>query len=676
MNIAPRAFLGFALIGALMLALGVFALSQMSKIRTSGENIVENSVPSVRALNEFTQLTLRLRVLSYRLLTNREADTQQKTFDLFEQRNQQIRTAQSNYEKLISAPEERAAYDQYVQLLNQYRQLEERMKTLSRNNQVDELRTLLGNDLQTNSEAVNAVLARLTEINNLQAEAFNKSAAQQYSTAFTWVVTMLIVATGLTLLFAWLLTNSITKPIANALDAAEEIAKGNLTRPITVDGSDEAGRLLRAMATMQDKLRDTLQRISGSATQLASAAEELNSVTDESARGLTQQNNEIEQAATAVNEMTSAVEEVARNAVSTSEASRNATTSAGDGRDLVQETVGAIERMSADVQSTATLIGNLADESRDIGKVLDVIRGLADQTNLLALNAAIEAARAGEAGRGFAVVADEVRALAHRTQQSTSEIERMIGSIQSGTEQAATAVNEMTSAVEEVARNAVSTSEASRNATTSAGDGRDLVQETVGAIERMSADVQSTASLIGNLANESRDIGKVLDVIRGLADQTNLLALNAAIEAARAGEAGRGFAVVADEVRALAHRTQQSTSEIERMIGSIQSGTEQAVDSMRNSTERAESTLNIARGAGMSLDTINSAIVEINERNLVIASAAEEQAQVAREVDRNLVNIRDLSVQSATGANQTSAASAELSRLAVDLNSMVGRFSL
>ncbi|QXI54020.1 methyl-accepting chemotaxis protein [Pseudomonas alvandae] len=536
MNIAPRAFLGFALIGALMLALGVFALTQMSTIRASGESIADNSVPSIKALDEFTQLTLRLRVLSYRLLTNREPDIQQKTYDLFEQRNQQIRAAQAAYEKLISSPEERAAYDQYVQLLGQYRQLEERMKTLSRNNQIEDLRALLNTELLSNSEAVNVVLGRLLEINNQQADALNKGAEHQYSRAFNWVVTLLVIATGLTLLFAWLLTNSITKPIANALDAAEEIAKGNLTRPIVVDGSDEAGRLLRAMSTMQEKLRDTLQRISGSATQLASAAEELNSVTDESARGLTQQNNEIEQAATAVNEMTSAVEEVARNAVSTSEASRNATTSAGDGRDLVQETVGAIERMSADVQSTATLIGNLADESRDIGKVLDVIRGLADQTNLLALNAAIEAARAGEAGRGFAVVADEVRALAHRTQQSTSEIERM--------------------------------------------------------------------------------------------------------------------------------------------IGSIQSGTEQAVDSMRNSTERAESTLNIARGAGMSLDTINSAIVEINERNLVIASAAEEQAQVAREVDRNLVNIRDLSVQSATGANQTSAASAELSRLAVDLNSMVGRFSL
>ena len=536
MNIAPRAFLGFALIGALMLFLGVFALNQMSKIRAATEDITLSSVPSIRALDEFTQLTLRLRVLSYRLLTNREPDVQQKTLEAFELRNQQIRTAQGIYEKLIEGSEERATYNEYVRLLGQYHEIEERMKSLSRANQVDELRSLLNTELLSNSEQVNAVLTRLLDLNNKMALATNQEAEDQYNLAFNLVVGLLVIATALTMLFAWLPTRSITLPISQALEAAEEVAEGNLTRPIKVDGNDEAGRLLAAMAKMQDKLRDTLQRIAGSATQLASAAEELNAVTDESARGLTQQNNEIEQAATAVNEMTSAVEEVARNAVSTSEASRNATTSAGDGRDLVQETVSAIERMSGDVQATATLIGDLA--------------------------------------------------------------------------------------------------------------------------------------------NESRDIGKVLDVIRGLADQTNLLALNAAIEAARAGEAGRGFAVVADEVRALAHRTQQSTSEIERMIGSIQAGTEHAVDSMRNSTERAESTLNIAKGAGMSLDTINTAIVEINERNLVIASAAEEQAQVAREVDRNLVNIRDLSVQSATGASQTSAASSELSRLAVDLNGMVGRFRL
>jgi len=134
--------------------------------------------------------------------------------------------------------------------------------------------------------------------------------------------------------------------------------------------------------------------------------------------------------------------------------------------------------------------------------------------------------------------------------------------------------------------------------------------------------------------------------------------------------------VVADEVRLLAQRTQQSTQEIEQMIGGIQQGTDQAVNAMRHSNERARTTLDVARAAGEALDLIARSITEINERNLLIASASEEQASVAREVDRNLVNIRDLSLQTSAGANQTSASSQELSRLAVELNSMVSRFRL
>lgn len=172
---------------------------------------------------------------------------------------------------------------------------------------------------------------------------------------------------------------------------------------------------------------------------------------------------------------------------------------------------------------------------------------------------------------------------------------------------------------------------------------------------------------------KGHNIGRVLDVIRSIAEQTNLLALNAAIEAARAGEAGRGFAVVADEVRALAHRTAQSTEEIEIMVAGIQSGTTEAVLSMSRNSDRTQSTLELANAAGDSLTQITESISQSNERNLVIASASEEQAQVSREVDRNLVNIRDLSTQSAAGANQTSAASNELSRLAVDLSGMVTR---
>lgn len=243
-------------------------------------------------------------------------------------------------------------------------------------------------------------------------------------------------------------------------------------------------------------------------------------------------------------------------------------------------------------------------------------------------------------------------------------------------EQAATAVNQMTAAVEEVASNAVATSEASRESDRIAQHGREQVQQTVTSIEFLAADVTSNATKVEDLAQKVHGISKVLDVIRSIAEQTNLLALNAAIEAARAGDAGRGFAVVADEVRALAHRTQQSTQEIEQMIGGIQQGTDSAVSSMQQSNVRARSTLELAKAAGVALEEIASAFTLINERNLVIASASEEQAAVAREVDRNLMNIRDLAMQTSAGANQTSAASQELSRLAVGLNSMVAKFSV
>jgi len=220
----------------------------------------------------------------------------------------------------------------------------------------------------------------------------------------------------------------------------------------------------------------------------------------------------------------------------------------------------------------------------------------------------------------------------------------------------------------------VSTSQASSESTTAARDGQSRVIDTVNSIQTLSGNVQHTSELVQNLADQSQDIGKVLDVIRSIAEQTNLLALNAAIEAARAGESGRGFAVVADEVRALAHRTQQSTLEIDKMVTTMRSGSTEALESMSISRTRATETLGLAQGAGESLNRITTSINEISERNLVIASAAEEQAQVAREVDRNIVNIRDLSMQSSSGANQISASSNELSRLAAELNQVVTRF--
>jgi methyl-accepting chemotaxis protein len=243
-------------------------------------------------------------------------------------------------------------------------------------------------------------------------------------------------------------------------------------------------------------------------------------------------------------------------------------------------------------------------------------------------------------------------------------------------EQAAAAVNQMTAAVDEVARNAVSTSEASRLSEQTAQRGREQVQETVASIHALADGVSDTSGRIQQLAGRVQDISSVLDVIRGIAEQTNLLALNAAIEAARAGDAGRGFAVVADEVRALAHRTQDSTREIEDMIGNIRQDSEQAVSAMQGNSERVRTTLQVAQRSGDALDEIARSISQINERNLMIASATEQQALVAREVDRNLVGIRNLSEQVLLGARHTDTAGQDLAQMAGSLHQTVARFKV
>lgn len=534
MNIAPRAFLGFAFIALLVIVLGVFAVNRMTVIRQASIDMASMQLPSVGFLGNVTENVLRLRILSFRVLSNRDPAALQEADTRIGVLVDKLKQAQSSYAALPASDEEAALYKTFTLTLDSYLQAQREMLDLSRQNKLEEMRTLINTRIKEGTDKMGEQLNQLVALNNADAKAASAKAGEHYSEAITGIVAVSVIAAFLTVLLAWLLTRSIVTPLNNAIAAAESIAGGNLRKPIDVDGKDEPARLLRALSAMQTSLRQTIEQIAGSATQLGSAAEELSAVTKDASRGLQQQNNEIEQAATAVNEMTAAVEEVARNAVSTSEASNQST----------------------------------------------------------------QAAR----------------------------------------------------------------------------EGRDRVVETVGAIQTMTQDVQKTSAMIEGLAVQGRDIGKVLDVIRAIAEQTNLLALNAAIEAARAGEAGRGFAVVADEVRALAHRTAQSTQEIEKMVAGIQNGTGQAVESMQQSNQRTQSTLELARAAGVALEQITQSIHLINERNLVIASASEEQAQVSREVDRNLVNIRDLASQSSAGANQTSAASHELSRLAVDLNAMVARF--
>lgn len=536
LNISSRSAVGFGLIGLMVLALGLFALKQMAEMRKQSREVDENWLPSLVSLGNLNAGMQRTRALTMRMALLSSADARRATLQALGKLTDEVNRTKADYEQMLTTTDEKTAYEQFRTSQALYMVEQRKVVEFANQGAREQAMEIINGSMSGHADSMTAALFELQRINGEEAGHAADRARAAYETAFSWVIITIIMAAFATVALAVLFTRSIVRPLNQAVEVAEAVASGDLTRDFTIEGNDEPARLLVALKAMQNNLRDTIQGISDSSNQLASAAEELNTVTEDSTRGLHQQNHEIEQAATAVNEMTAAVDEVARNAVATSEASRESDTTAQHGRQQVIRTVESIDLLAGDVTTTA------------------------------------------------------------------NQVEQLAGQV--------------------------------------------------------------------------RDISKVLDVIRSIAEQTNLLALNAAIEAARAGEAGRGFAVVADEVRALAHRTQQSTQEIEQMIGDVHQGTDKAVQAMQASNERARSTLDVARTAGEALDDITRAISQISERNLVIASASEEQAQVAREVDRNLINIRDLSLQSSAGANQTSVASQELARLAISLNELVARFRI
>jgi methyl-accepting chemotaxis protein len=539
-KISTKLIAAFGLCALITLGVGLLGNRGVAQLSSSLHLVFANNLVSVAKTAEAKSKAVEQQRDLYNLIV---ATVAESSLDIKDEilKNMAANRAASEkayaiYRATPLADDERAAGDKMDRDWPAYQAQVQRVVAALQAGDIATARSIVSGDLHSAYRIVLDELSVMVESNNRQISEGSLDAEQQEQQATTVLYTGIAVAFFAALGMGLLISNMISRPIAVAVASAKRIASGDLTITVSSVARDETGELLNALGEMQKSLKRTIQQIADASHQLASAAKELNAVTEDSSRGLFRQNDEIQQAATAVTEMTSAVEEVARNAISTSEASKAASSQASDGLDQARDAVAAVN------------------------------------------NANVE--------------------------------------------------------------------------------------------------IQSSSEIVENLAIQVNDIGKVLDVIRGIADQTNLLALNAAIEAARAGEQGRGFAVVADEVRALAARTQASTGEIEGMIGAVQSSADQAVMAMGKSQSLVTNTQTLAQATGDVLALIAQGISQINDRNLVIASACEEQAHVAREVDRNLVNIQDLSTQTAAGAHQATSSTQDLSRLAISFDELVGRFRL
>jgi methyl-accepting chemotaxis protein len=270
----------------------------------------------------------------------------------------------------------------------------------------------------------------------------------------------------------------------------------------------------------------------------------------------------------------------------------------------------------------------------------------------------------------------EIATASEETSTITNKTNAIIFEQKSQTQQVATAITQMSATVQEVSVNINNTAQAAEQANEETATGQEMVVQTVNAIADLSAFIENASTVIHQVEQDSENINSVMEVIKSIAEQTNLLALNAAIEAARAGEQGRGFAVVADEVRTLAGRTQKSTQEIHQMIEKLQSGAVRAVKAMDESNEKAHAVTDQANKAGNSLTVIANAVSRINDMSTQIASAADEQNAVNEDINQNIVSINDMAEETAIGAEQTTVAANKLAQLAEELNVMVEEFKV
>ncbi|TFZ34007.1 methyl-accepting chemotaxis protein [Pseudomonas syringae] len=460
-KITLRLVICFAVTSLLMVALGAFCLLQMQAIRTQGEAVESGALPSIATADAIAIGLVKLRSETTRLIAN--ADDPGAVINSKINVEQLRNEVEKGFSEYLARVQSGTEHDSIVALQDAYKAFMPGLQdqiALIEQNKLDEARMLANTMLSLQGDLMDMQVQLLRELNKQSAATAVEAASASYEQTRIIALSAIGLVLALTLLLAWRLSVSIIHPVRQALHIASTIADGDLSEHPIPDGKDETAQLLITLGRMRTNLHSTIDQIYAAAAQLSQSVQEMGSIAEASALNLQLQNTEIEQAAVAVNQMSQAAIEVAGNASNTVTESEASTQAAAQGQEKLSATILSIKELTKNVLDSSHQAEGLAERTQSISSILDVIRAIANQTNLLALNAAIEAARAGEAGRGFAVVADEVRSLAQRTSASTAEIEGLISGVQQSTQQTASSLRHTATQANLTMEQAASTGEA------------------------------------------------------------------------------------------------------------------------------------------------------------------------------------------------------------------------